>query len=169
MIPRYEMRKAFSMITAIFIILLMASVAAFVMSLTGKVTQETVTQYRKEQAILLAKSYTELAIMTATAQNCAPYKITANVGGNTAAKTRQGEGYSIEVHTRYIGNNSGCNSPRSRRIGGAVENNASIGSTILIDTYVRYRNPDELNAIKNKTFTNSRPGITYHRRTLQRL
>ena len=162
-----SLRPAFSMITAIFMILLMASVAAFVMNLSGKIVQETTAQYRKEQAILLAKSYTEFAIMAATAQDCAPRGINASVG-TTTAKTRQGEGYRIRVETRYIGRNSQCVNNRIRA-GGDITTASSIDGTILIDVFVRYRNPEDSNALDDTTWVNDRRGITYHRRTLQRL
>ena len=57
------MRKAFSMLTAIVTIVLMAGVSSMVFNLAGKTVQETTVQYRKEQSILLAKSYTEYAIL----------------------------------------------------------------------------------------------------------
>ena len=62
-----QKRKAFSMITAIVVIVLMASVAVFIMNLSGKMVKETTTQYQREQAILLSKSYTEYAVMAVTA------------------------------------------------------------------------------------------------------
>jgi len=160
------MRAAFSMITAIFVIVLMASVAAFVMNLSGKVVQETTAQYRKEQAILYAKSYTEFAIMAATAQDCAPAEITAEIGNDT----EQGDGYHIIVQTHYIGANSGC--PNTIRLGNAdnVNTPSSVGGVILVDVFVRYRNPEDENAINNEDWSmRNRRGITYHRRTLQRL
>ncbi len=61
------MRKAFSMLTAIFVILLMATVAAFILNISGKSVKSTFLQFKREQAILYARSYTELAIMRATA------------------------------------------------------------------------------------------------------
>ena len=60
------MRKAFSMITAIFIIVLMATVGAFILNISAKSVKSTVLQYKREQAILYARSYTELAIMEAS-------------------------------------------------------------------------------------------------------
>ena len=55
-------KKAFSMITAIFVIVIMSAVTALIMNVTGKTLKETTQQYQKEQAALLARSYTELAI-----------------------------------------------------------------------------------------------------------
>ncbi|MGC9350615.1 MAG: type II secretion system protein, partial [Sulfurovum sp.] len=102
-------REAFSLITAIFLIVLMASIAVYVMSLSGKIAKETTAQYKKEQAMLLAKSYTELAIMAVTANDrngtgqCIT-NINANVGSNNPIAT--GEGYQVRTRIAYIGADS---------------------------------------------------------------
>ncbi len=72
------MRKAFSMITAIFIILLMSTVAVFILNTSAKTVKSSVLQYKREQAILYARSYTELAVMGATA-NAALTTITGSI------------------------------------------------------------------------------------------
>jgi len=59
------MRNAFSMITVIFLIVLLATVAAFILNISAKTVKDTVFQYKREQAILYARSYTEAAIMKA--------------------------------------------------------------------------------------------------------
>ena len=156
------MRDGFSMITAIFLIVLMSTVAVLVMDLSGKVVQETTAQYRKEQAILYAKSYTEFAIMALTARNCIR-TITADVDG-TAAQVLQGEGYNVVVNIQYIGNDNGC----ANVIGGALSTPTSRGTVVLIDTYIHYRDPEHPNA-QNSVAWVVDPGITYHRRTLQKL
>ena len=61
------MRNAFSMITAIFLIVLLATIAAFILNISAKTVKDTVFQYKREQAILYARSYTEAAIMKASA------------------------------------------------------------------------------------------------------
>ena len=161
-------RKAFSMITAIFVILLLATVAAFILNLAGKVVQETTTQYRKEQAILYAKSYTEFAIMAGSSQNCIK-SISADVGG-TQTQVKQGRGYHVNTYIQYIGNDlttagvANCNT-----LGTAILYPTSKGGIILIDTYVRYRDPEHQDAIDGVTFDNTHPGFVYHRRTIQRL
>lgn len=159
-------RPAFSMITAIFVMLLLATVAAFILNLAGKMVEETTTQYRKEQAILYAKSYTEFAIMSATARDCIK-TITANVDG-TATEVKAGKGYRVEVNLQYIGNELSA-SATCTTIGNAILNSESRGGIVLIDTYVRYRNPDHPDAIAGKAWDHEHPGISYHRRTLQRL
>jgi len=160
---KHTLRPAFSMITAIFMIVLMSTVAVFIMDLSGKMLQATTTQYRKEQAILYAKSYTEFAIMSLTAQNCIQ-TISADVDG-TAAQVIQGQGYRVSVDIQYIGNDNGC----ANTLGGAVNTSFSQGNVVLIDTYVHYRNPNDDDAINSIAWSSNNPGITYHRRTLQKL
>ncbi len=157
-----QKRRAFSMMTAIFVILIMATVGGYIMNLSGKMVQETTSQYRKEQAILYAKSYTEYAIMAATAQTCIR-NISSNIDG-TAAQVLQGQGYRVEVKIKYLGNNSAC----VDKIGTNIIRPNSIDNIILVDTYVHYRDPEHPNAI-NSVAWGSDPGITYHRRTIQRL
>ena len=156
----HTMRPAFSMITAIFVIMIMASVAAFVMNLSGKMVQETTTQYRREQAILYAKSYTEYAILAATARRCIR-NIRAVVDG-TGPEVLRGQGYRVVLRINYLGNNAGC----GNRIGTTPLNNPE--SVIVVDTYVQYRDPESEAAI-NATPWNQDPGIVFHRRTIQHL
>lgn len=162
-----RLRAGFSMITAIFVMVLMSLVAMLIMNLAGKTVQETTTQYRKEQAILLAKSYIELAIMAATANNCVAPTITGSALG-TPAQTQQGNGYHVDVNIRYIGNNSDCNNI-SLDGTDTMTHNDSQNAIILIDVFVRYRNPESANAIAAQNWTNNFRGITYHKRTLARL
>lgn len=161
-IKKPKMRHAFSMITAIFLIVLMSTVAIFVADISAKVVQETTAQYRKEQAILYAKSYTEFAIMALTAQNCVQ-TITADIDG-TANEVKQGRGYRVVVNTLYIGTDNGC----ANTLPGPILTPTSRGNVVIIDTYVHYRDPSHPNAVNILPWAND-PGITYHRRTLQNL
>ena len=162
-------RAAFSMVTAIFVIIVMAAVGGFIMSLSGKIVQETTAQYRKEQAILYAKSYTEYAIMAATAQTCIK-KISANVDGDST-QVKNGQGYRVIVDVKYVGS-SNPNSCTNTVGTTAITDPASKGAFILIDTYVKYRDSDTVSSFVTGGGTvnaNNLPWITYHRRTLQRL
>lgn len=159
-------RPAFSMITAIFIMLLMATVGAFIMNLSGKMVQETTTQYRKEQAILYAKSYTEFAIMSATARTCVK-SVTADVDG-TQNDVKQGQGYRVVVNVRYLGNESPCPNATYYVTDEPLSTPSSRQSVVLIDTYVHYRDPDNPSSTTAITWATN-PGITYHRRTIQKL
>ncbi|HEO98360.1 MAG: type II secretion system protein [Campylobacterales bacterium] len=157
-------REAFSLVTAIFLIVLMASIAIYVMSLSGKIVKETTTQYKKEQAMLLAKSYTELAIMTVTANdrngtNPCITNINANVGPSNPETS--GEGYRVRTRISYIGADSDIGSCSGTR----QLDNPSVGNNelnIIVDVYVEYKD-----IIQGDI--SASPWITYHRRTLQKI
>lgn len=162
------MRKAFSMFTALFIMILMSLLAVFILNISAKSVKATVFNYKKEQAALYAKSYTELAIMAVTANdsnitNCAE-TITGLVGTNQTA-VDNGEGYEIETNISYIGNNLICTN---------ILNTSDILTAntlyIIVDTYVRYRSPSLVYSILDNGGTLADvPWVTYHRRTLQKL
>ena len=167
-------KQAFAMITAIFVIVVMATVTSLIMNVTGKTIKTTTQQYQKEQAGLLARSYTELAILyaihydRATNGNCLQ-SITDHFGeaGNN--------GYDILMNIKYLGNSTilaNCNN--NIEANGVVDltntnatwadngvRNGGINNTIslVIDTYITYKDFDDP---QNRD-------ITFHRRTLQKL
>ena len=154
MIHLKKNRKGFSLITTVFVILFIGAIGAGILSLSGKMVGETIVQYKKEQSILYAKSYTEMAIMAATANNCVN-----TIDSIEGAGTRNR--YDIHIDIRYVGNDingvAGCAGANS--IGGPVGHPESKGNTILVDTVVTYVN--DLSQ-SNKT-------IRYYRRTIQKL
>jgi len=144
-------RKAFSMITAIFVIILMSSVAVFITNISGKMVKATTTQFQREQAALLAKSYTEYAIMA----------VTANEQNSTnCLNTIQGSygDYSIVTTIYYIGTNTAIDTS----CGNILDNTVITNDTplnIIVDvniTYPDYDHPDDLN-------------MTYYKRSLQKI
>ncbi|CAA6813538.1 MAG: Unknown protein [uncultured Sulfurovum sp.] len=153
-------KKAFSMVTAIFVIVIMATVTSLIMNVTGKTIKETTQQYQKEQAALLARSYTEQAILYALHYdrvvngNCVN-EVNATFGPNDNL-------YSIQTTIQYAGNSSqlpaGCDT-----IGTPWADTGTFGfqSTVslIIDVYVRYKDFDDP----------ANRDITFHRRTLQKL
>ena len=165
-------RKAFSMVTAIFVIFIMASLSALIMNVTGKTIKATTQQYQKEQAQLLARSYTELAILYALY-----YDRTAGAGSCLETITdyfgTAPNGYAIRIDIQYIGNSTllnGCNntiSPIAGTQGTWTDNSDNFYSTIsmVIDTYVRYKDFDDPSALPADGDRN----VTFHRRTLQKL
>jgi hypothetical protein len=161
-------KKAFSMVTAVFVIFVMASVTMLIMNVTGKTLKATTHQYQKEQAQILARSYTELAILYAmhydrTATPDCLETITDHFGQATP------NGYDIRINIKYIGNNNllaNCNSvvnPLAIAPSGTWVDNGTtrFNSTIslVIDTFVSYKDFDDP----------SDRNITFHRRTLQKL
>ena len=144
------MRKAFSMLTAIFIIVLMASVAAFIINLSGKMVKGTTVQFQREQAVLLAKSYTEYAIMAVTANEHNSSNCLNTITGDLGI-------YNIQVDIAYIGDTN-LNGSCSNRLSTTVVTPKS-PLNIIVDVFVRYPDighPDDLN-------------MTYHRRSLQKI
>ena len=163
----YKQRKAFSMITALFVIILMASVAGFVMNLSGKIVQESTAEYQKEQAVLFAKSYTELAIMAVMSND----RNTTNVCVSDieainvipiGASVSNAQGYNVETRIAFIGPNSDIDSCADTRELGNPVTASSDELNIIVDVYVRYKDI-------NHPTPSSAPWITYHRRTLQKI
>ena len=146
-------RKAFSMMTAVFIIILMATVASFVMNTSGKMVKETTTQFQREQAVLLANSYTEYAIMAVMANehnstNCLNI-ISGNFGGATT-------GYNTTVEISYIGN--GTLGTCAKILSNTVATPKS-PLNIIVDTFVRYPDHDHPDGLL----------MTYHSRRLLKI
>ena len=163
-----ELRQGFSLLMAVFIIILMSTITALIMNTTSKVIKETSAQYRNEQSRLLAKSYTELAIMAVMGHdrsvNCVEH-IDANISTlqigqpNPAGGNIANGGYVVDVDIQYIGNNfpldTSCNVLNDQPL------SSPEGPHMIIDVYVKYRDPYLTVAAQQD--------ITYHRRTLQKL
>ena len=163
-------REGFSMFVAIATIIVMAALTALVMSLTGKITKETTDQYRREQAILYAKSYTELAIMAAGANDCLE-GFKANTTGSYAT-VKKGQGYRVLVNIKHIGGDTACPTASQLDSGTNILYAPSRGSSILVDVRVMYKDLDEVDAVLSAGGTitaSSPPWRTYFRRTIQRL
>jgi hypothetical protein len=147
------MRKAFSMLTAIALIVVVSSIGAFILNLSGKMVGETTAQFQREQAMLLAKSYTEYAIMAVTANEHNSSRCLNSISGNL------GGFYRIQADISYIGRN--LDTSCSRRISEDITTLKSPLS-IIVDVYVSYQDPDH-------PAGTSAPWITYHKRTLQKI
>ena len=173
------MRPAFSMITAIFVILMLSTVGAYIVDTAGKTVKSTTIQYYKEQSALLAKSYTELAIMGALSNDVTSINCLETINGAVGNSPDDGEGYRVETRLSYIGKDVVCTGTDS-----IISNyNDSIPSNntdnikipenqiyVMIDVFVRYRDLDVIGAILDGGGAlTTVPWITYHRRTLQRL
>jgi len=156
----HNKRKAFSILTAIVVIILMSTVAILVTSMSGKLVKETTAQYQREQAVLLANSYTEYAVLAVTANNrdvdCLE-TIKGTVGDATA--TNPNNGYRIRTHIAYIGMPAAIGScSGTRKLSDSVTTD-STPLTIIVDAYVDYKDLDNL----------SGQNIVYHKRTIQKI
>ena len=161
-----NLRKAFSMFTAIVVIILMSTVAIMVMNISGKQIQETTSQFQREQSMLLAKSYTEYAILSVMSNdrngtgNCLR-DIEANIKideGSTITVSN-GNGYHVRVRISYIGNASEVNSCALTRVFSNAVDTIKTPLNIIVDVYVDHKDPQNING----------PWITYHKRTLQKI
>jgi len=144
-----KQREAFSLIMAIVVIVLMATVAMLIMTMSGKMVKTTTAQYQQEQAILYAKSYTEYAIMA----------VMANDRNNTTCLNTINavvDNYTIRADISYILDApvATCNTVLSSAV---ITPNSPLN--IIVDVFVSYPDadhPDDLN-------------MTYHRRSLQKI
>lgn len=144
-----KQREAFSLIMAIVVIVLMATVALLIMTMSGKMVKTTTAQYQREQAVLYAKSYTEYAIMGVMANDRNTTTCLDNINATV-------DNYTIKTIISYIGNVevSSC----TNVISNAVATPES-PLNIIVDVFVSYPDadhPDDLN-------------MTYHRRSLQKI
>jgi len=146
-------RKAFSMLTAIVVIVMMATVAMLILSTSGKMVKETTTQYQREQSMLLAKSYTEYAVMAVTANEHNSSNCLNTITGTYGI-------YSINVDISYIGNNldASCGTPLNTNL--IVTQKSPL--SIIVDVFIRYKELDH-------PAGTSAPNITYHKRSLQKI
>jgi type II secretory pathway pseudopilin PulG len=156
-------REAFSLLTAIVIIVLMATVSMFVMSLSGKIVKSTTAQFQREQAELYAKSYTEYAVLAVTGNSRNPYCLTT-INGSIQTDTSagaptvaEGNGYNINVNIAYIGTTAGLGSCPA--LNTVTVSTPETPLTIIIDAYVNYKDPDNTGG----------PWLTVHRRSVQKI
>ena len=164
-------RKAFSILTAIFIMLIMSGIGAIVMSLTSTTVKETTAQFQREQAILLAKSYTEYAIMAVMANDRnGTASCLQTINSDNVIRSENAGGFEVRVQVAYIGNGDGtifsC-------LPTTILSNANTTSTqsplnVLIDVYVKYKDYDHHAITPTGSIINV-PYITYHKRTLQKI
>ncbi len=155
------MRSAFSMITAIFVIVIMATVAMLVTNLSSKSVKATTSQYQRAQAMLYAKSYTEFAILAITAHDRTTNCVQTIKG--TIGTINQG-GYAIRTHIAYIGPLSEIEKCGNAAGTGLRQLSINVTTpstplTLIIDAYVDYKDPDNTAA----------PVLTVHRRTVQKI
>jgi hypothetical protein len=156
------MRKAFSMLTAIFIIVLMATVGAFVVNLSGKMVKGTTAQFQHEQSVLLAKSYTEYAIMAVTANEHNTGNCLNTITGAYGDSDGDGDAdmYNIKVNISYIGND--LDGSCQRVLNDNAITNLKSPLNIIVDVFVSYKDLDHPAGA-------GAPDITYHRRSLQKI
>ena len=180
------MRKAFSMITAIFVMIIMATIATLVFNLSGKMLVGTTVQFKTEQAALLARSYTELAVMAVINHNRNSTDCIENIDGVvnslkpgtlpvSGVSSTNGGGYDVKTRIYYLGNNLPCSETRKLN----DSSNARRSTTLIVTDYNNTSAPDAIAGIIVDVYVSYKdastddpansPWITYHRRTLQKI
>ncbi len=139
------MHRGFSLLTAIFVMLLIGTLLYLALSIGTSNVKQTEDLYRKEQARLLARSATE-------------YELLRISGFDFTNDCYTGENYTfngIDINTTvfYIGN--GFPASCSNMLDNAIQTADSNG-TVLIDVTISYTDPNTLETIR------------YHRRTIQK-
>jgi hypothetical protein len=148
----------------------MASVGGLISNLSGKIVEETSAQFQKEQAVLLAKSYTEYAIMAVMANDrnvtgvCVQDidGVVVAPGGTITSASTNGQGYDVRVNIGFIGKTGQIQACDNTREFGSPANASPDELNIIVDTYVRYKDLSQADP-------STSPWITYHRRTLQKI
>jgi len=146
-----RMRPAFSMATALLVVILMATVALLTLETAGKMVKETTLRYQREQAVLLARSYTEYAIMAITANDQNGPHCLRDIQGSFGA-------YRIDVNLSYIGRDLDPSCGRERILANDVNTSRS-PLNVIIDVFVHY--PDYDHPADHL--------MIFHKRTLQKI
>jgi len=154
------LKRGFSLLVAIFTILILSLVAIYIFYASSIIAKSGGLQYKKEQAIILARSYTEYAVMAiegnSRTTNCTQ-EINADIGSPDS-----GQGYRVKVLISYIGNQKYINTCPNNI---AVLNDTDPDTlSAIIDVYVKYK--DSQHPDINNTNT---PWQTYHRRSIQKI
>lgn len=161
-----DIQKGFSLLVAIFTILLVALVASYIFYASSSIAKEGGLQYQKDQAELLARSYTEYAVMAISANNrngtgTCINDINATIGTNPSV----GAGYRVHVAITYIGNAryvGNCN-----RVAAKLSDSDIDTLSAIIDVYIEYR--DIFHPSLYGKYKKYVPWQRYHKRSLQKI
>ncbi len=192
-------RPAFSMLTAVGVMLIMGLLSSYILSTSASTGEETFAQYHKEQAVLLSEAYTEAAIlailnnnMALAGANCvtnfgaggAGVDITTLIQGAVADATTvlQGKGYHVDVNIHYIANKA--TNPRPTNFTTTKCStilNLDSGGNLLDFNATIPGDPNPVPSVsaiidvyvryRNMAYPDpsTAPWVTYHRRTLQKI
>ena len=155
-----KLRSGFSMLVAIFVILMLSLVATYIFYASSSISKEGSIQYQREQAMILARSYTEYAVLAVSGTGNCINTINANIG-----TPNSGRGYRVRVNITYIGNNryiTGCTN-----VAANLPNSDVDTLSIIVDVYVEYK--DISNPSLYNGFASYVPWQAYHRRSIQKI
>jgi len=159
-------RKAFSLLLAIFTIVLLSVVASYIFYASSSIAKEGAIQYQHEQAEILARSYTEYAVYAITNNDkTSTTSCIDDINATVGTDPDRGVGYKIEVDITYIGNQKYINNCTHKA---AVLSNSDEDSlSVILDVYVKYR--ELAHPGLNATNVDNIPWQVYHKRSLQKI
>jgi type II secretory pathway pseudopilin PulG len=151
-------RSGFAMIMAIFVIIIIGTIMGLMISMGSQSAKRTTNAYLNEQAVLLAKSSAEYAMLAVSGHDRVANNGCINNINLTYPNTGAAAIFNINVNMSYIGFGdapfaAGCNHYIGRI------NTPESNGTILMDVTVT----------SNDAALNLSETIRYHRRTLQKL
>jgi len=158
-------RNAFSLLVAIFTIVLLSLVASYIFYASNSIAKEGGIQYQQEQARILARSYTEYAVLAIsgndrnTTNKCID-EITANIGNPDI-----GQGYKVKVNITYIGNNKYIKNCLHKAF--TLSDSDEDTLSVILDVYVKYK--DASNSSIGGKYQKFVPWQVYHRRSIQKI
>ena len=162
-----KLRSGFSMLVAIFVILMLSLVATYIFYASSSIAKEGTIQYQREQAMVLARSYTEYAVL-AISGNDRSVKCLNEINANIGSDPYKGKGYVVKVYITYIGNTKYINSgDKCAKIAAELSNTDVDTLSVILDVYVDYKdiqNPNLYNGNANLV-----PWQVYHRRSIQKI
>jgi hypothetical protein len=164
---------------------MLSTIALFTIESSLKLAKETYQHYQHEQAKLLADSYTQLAIVavqnnsqtiefnltddTNTTQTITTQKLTQCIRDINAKKEHLFDTFQVRVRLHYIAhdkaNLESCILKNQSRIWSTTNQTYATPITIIIDTYVEYKDTTLYPTLPNKQI----PWVTYHQRTVEHL
>ena len=150
-----QTRGGFAMITAIFFMVVIATLLSFMLSMSSETSNRTTNTYLNEQAQLLAKSAVEYAILHVSGVDRATAGCKEVI--NTQYSPDGSAMFDINLTINYFGFGDGCADFFTAGTIGDISTAESNG-TMMIDVYVS----------DNANLNLDEP-ISYHRRTLQKL
>lgn len=162
-----KQRSGFSMLVAIFTIMLLSLVAGYIFYASSSISKEGSIQYQREQAMVLARSYTEYAVLAISGNNRS-VKCLNEINANIGIDPYKGKGYVVKVYITYIGNTKYINNgDKCERIAAELSNTDVDTLSVILDVYVDYKdiqNPSLYNGNENLV-----PWQVYHRRSIQKI
>ena len=161
-------RRGFSMLIAIFVILILSLVASYIFYASSSVSKEGSIQYQREQAAVLARSYTEYAVLAVSGNDRDKSTKCINEINADIGTPDTGRGYRVRVDITYIGNSRYINNNiKCKNIAAELDNTDTDTLSVIVDVYVKYKD------IQNPSLYNGNaklvPWQAYHKRSIQKI